>query len=147
MLGNSRREGIDVRITTTMQAQHRHCDELLAHAEAAARRKDWSACAAAARDFVAATEAHLALEESGLFPALEQATGMRDGPTQMMRIEHGEMRELMAGLNAAVAAQDGDEFLGCCETLLILLQQHNMKEENILYPLCDRAVPEFAASL
>ena len=32
-------------IVTTMQAQHRHCDELLAQAEAAARREDWTACA------------------------------------------------------------------------------------------------------
>ncbi|TRZ68118.1 MAG: hemerythrin domain-containing protein, partial [Rhodocyclaceae bacterium] len=26
------------------------------------------------------------------------------------------------------------------ETLLILMQQHNMKEENILYPMCDQAL-------
>ena len=134
-------------IVTVMQAQHRHCDALLAQAEAAARRKDWTACAEAAGVFIADTEAHLALEENGLFPAFEKATGMSGGPTQMMRIEHGEVRELMAGLNEAIAAQDAADFAGCCETLLILLQQHNMKEENVLYPMCDRAVPEFAEHL
>lgn len=136
-----------MRITTTMQGQHRHCDELLAQAEAASRRKDWASCAAATSAFVTATEAHLAVEENRLFPAFERATGMSGGPTQMMRIEHAEMRDLMAGLDDALAAQDGAEFLGCCETLLILLQQHNLKEENVLYPMCDRALPEFAEQL
>lgn len=134
-------------IVTKMQAQHRHCDELLAQAEAAARRGDWATCAEAAGAFNGATETHLALEENGLFPAFEKATGMSGGPTQMMRIEHGEMRELMASLHEALAARNAADFVGCCETLLILLQQHNMKEENVLYPMCERAVPEFAAQL
>ena len=72
-------------IVTTMQAQHRHCDELLAQAEAAARREDWTACAAASAAFVADTEAHLALEENGLFPAFEKATGMSFTDTEIVR--------------------------------------------------------------
>lgn len=134
-------------IVTKMQVQHRHCDELLAQAEAAARREDWTACAAASAAFVADTGAHLALEENGLFPAFEKATGMSGGPTQMMRIEHAEVRDLMEGLNEALTARNAADFVGCCETLLILLQQHNMKEENVLYPMCERAVPEFAGQL
>lgn len=75
-----------------------------------------------------------------LFPAFENATGMTQGPTQVMRMEHGQMRELTEQMNQALAAQDADAFAGAAETLLILMQQHNMKEENILYPMCDQAL-------
>ncbi len=57
-----------------------------------------------------------------------------------MRLEHAQMRPLLAQLEAACAARDGDGYAGAAETLLILMQQHNMKEENILYPMCDQAL-------
>ncbi|MBE9610500.1 hemerythrin domain-containing protein [Chitinilyticum piscinae] len=129
-------------ITAVLQQQHRDCDSLLASAEAAARRRDWAACASVTQSFISDTEAHFRLEEESLFPAFEAATGMSGGPTQVMRMEHAEARSLMAGLGEALAARDADDFAGCCETLLILLQQHNLKEENILYPMCDRTVPD-----
>jgi iron-sulfur cluster repair protein YtfE (RIC family) len=50
------------------------------------------------------------------------------------------MRPLLAQLAAACAAHDGESYAGVAETLLILMQQHNMKEENILYPMCDQAL-------
>ena len=34
-----------------------------------------------------------------------------------------------------------------CDTLLVLMQQHNMKEENILYPMCDSRIPDAATLL
>lgn len=75
-----------------------------------------------------------------LFPAFENATGMRQGPTQVMRMEHGQMRALVGQMEAALAARDGEGYAGAAETLLILMQQHNMKEENILYPMCDQSL-------
>ncbi len=48
------------------------------------------------------------------------------------------MRELIAQMSEAVARQDSDTFAGAADTLLVLMQQHNLKEENILYPMCDR---------
>ena len=38
----------------------------------------------------------------------------------------------------ASARAAADEYAGNAETLLIMMQQHNMKEENILYPMCDQ---------
>ena len=58
----------------------------------------------------------------------------------MMRHEHEQMRALLSQLAAACAARDGEAYAGTAETLLMLMQQHNMKEENILYPMCDRAL-------
>jgi len=73
--------------------------------------------------------------------------GSTGGPTQVMRMEHEQMRSLIASLTDVVEQQDQSEFLGEAETLLVLMQQHNMKEEQILYPMIDRVAGENAASL
>ena len=60
---------------------------------------------------------------------------MTAGPTQVMRMEHQQMRALVQDLDNALAAQDKDEYLGLSETLMVMMQQHNMKEEMMLYPM------------
>lgn len=123
-------------IRSRMTNDHRHCDDLFADAEQALDRP--AAAQAAFERFQQAMLAHFAAEEEKIFPAFEAATGMRMGPTQVMRMEHEQMRELM---NFAVDALKGaktDDYLGIAETLLIMMQQHNMKEENVLYPMCDQ---------
>ena len=75
-----------------------------------------------------------------LFPAFEAATGMSGGPTQIMRMEHAQMRDLLAQMDAALQQKNRDAFAGIADTLLIMMQQHNMKEENILYPMCDNSL-------
>ena len=47
----------------------------------------------------------------------------------------------------ARAEHEGHEYFGIAETLLIMMQQHNMKEENILYPMCDQHLAEEAEEL
>lgn len=120
-----------------MTDDHRHCDDLFAAAEKAVTTKQWDAANAAFASFRAAVEAHLAAEERTLFPAFEQATGMTMGPTRVMRMEHDQIRELMGDAARALGDRLGDAYAGYAETLLIMMQQHNMKEENILYPMCD----------
>ena len=115
-------------------AHHRYCDGLFADAENAAEARDWGACLAAAEGFGAALEAHFAAEEDGLFPAFEGKTGMTQGPTRVMRMEHAQIRQLQGQLIDAARASKADAFQSVAETLL------NMKEENILYPMCDQHV-------
>lgn len=122
--------------TQPLHQHHKHCDELFARAEELAYAGDWNAGAAATARFVGELEAHFATEEQVLFPAFEAATGMSGGPTQVMRMEHTQMRNLTAQLRGAVDKQDRDAFAAAADPLLILMQQHNMKEENILYPMC-----------
>lgn len=124
-------------ITDFMSDDHRSCDEVFARAETLVAKGNWQAAAAALRDFTAMLESHFAAEEEILFPGFEAATGMTGGPTQVMRMEHAEMREALERMADALSRQDGDDYSGEAETLLILMQQHNMKEENILYPMCD----------
>ncbi len=126
--------------TQILPDHHRHCDDLFVAAEDAALRGDWAAAAPAFQRFDAQMTAHFDAEESLLFPAFEAATGMSAGPTQMMRHEHDQMRGLLAQLAAACDVRDSQAYGGAAETLLMLMQQHNMKEENILYPMCDQAL-------
>lgn len=127
-------------LTDPMHRHHKHCDDLFAAAEAAAADRDWTAAAARMTEFHDQLETHFRTEEEVLFPAFEAATGMTAGPTQMMRHEHMQMRDLVMRMENARQQHDAESFAGAAETLLILMQQHNMKEENILYPMCDRSL-------
>ena len=121
-----------------MTDDHRRCDDVFAEVEQAVEAADWTAAAAAFECFRNDVLKHFAAEESLLFPAFERRTGMSMGPTQVMRSEHVQMRELLDAAGAALATRDADAYAGNAETLLIMMQQHNMKEENILYPMCDQ---------
>lgn len=121
-----------------MAQDHKACDLLFANAESAAADEDWDTATQAFNDFIQAMERHLGIEENELFPAFEEATGMTMGPTEMMRSEHDQMRVLFAEMRDAMGRQHGDDYLGLSETLLILMQQHNMKEEQILYNMMDQ---------
>ncbi len=117
-------------------ADHRACDELWAAVEAAADAGDAAKAAAAFKTFDAAMRRHLNMEEQVLFPAFEQATGMTMGPTRVMRIEHQQMRGLLDQM-AQVAGRDAGALVDHGDTLMMLIQQHNVKEEGMLYPMCD----------
>lgn len=121
-----------------MADNHRYCDDCFVAVEQAVTEGAWDRAAAAFAQFREAVLGHFSVEESLLFPAFEAQTGMYLGPTQVMRGEHVQMRELIASAEAALAAKDADDYAGDAETLLIMMQQHNMKEENVLYPMCDQ---------
>jgi iron-sulfur cluster repair protein YtfE (RIC family) len=117
-----------------LMADHRACDALLGTLRRVAGTGDWNAATSAYATLCSDILAHFAAEEEVLFPAFEAATGMSAGPTRVMRMEHEEVRNLLEDLSFAVSEQNGDGVRGYGEALLILLQQHNMKEEHILYP-------------
>ena len=125
-------------IRSFMTDDHRRCDDLFADAEQAVGKNNQEAARAALDHFHSAMLAHFATEEKTLFPAFEAKTGMTMGPTQVMRLEHEQMRAMMNDAVDALKSGDMDDYLGQAETLLIMMQQHNMKEENMLYPMCDQ---------
>ena len=134
-------------IYDVMGSHHKHCDELFSACEDACLNQHWDKGSTEFDRFRETFEAHLAAEERILFPAFETATGFSSGPTQVMKIEHEQMRGLLAEMTRAVAAKDRNDFAGQADTLLILMQQHNIKEENILYPMCDNMLAGSAAGL
>ncbi len=131
-------------INVFMAAHHKECDNLFAAAEASIAAGDWDNGKIQWQEFAAELETHFAREESILFPQFEAATGSMGGPTQMMRMEHEQMRSLVNEINKAADSKDKDQFLGLSETLMITMQQHNMKEEQMLYPMIDQSLPDTA---
>lgn len=129
-------------IVSWFTRDHRACDELWAAFEQAVADRDAHA-PKAWRRFDAAMRRHIAMEEEVLFPAFEEATGMVDvGPPAVMRMEHAQMRGLLDQAGNAVAAGDLDAALDQGDTLLMLIQQHNAKEEGMLYPMAEQVLGE-----
>ena len=127
-------------ISRYMTDDHNHCDDLFAEAENAVAKGDWQTGTTQFQAFEAATLKHFEREETILFPAFEAGTGMHQGPTTVMRAEHVDIRDTLHGMLAALGRKDADAYLGLSETLLMLLRQHNLKEEKILYPMADQAL-------
>jgi len=124
-----------------MSNDHRLCDSLYAQAERALDEADLPAAQGAWGEFVRACENHFQLEETVLFPEFEAATGMTAGPTMIMRQEHMVMRSLLERIGEAIDAKDADTALANCDSLMLYMQQHNMKEEQILYPMLNANLP------
>lgn len=127
-------------IAETLTADHRRCDGLLALVESVIDGGDRDFIASRARDPGQPMEAHSGFEEETLFPPLEAAVPMASGPTGVMRGEHHQMRRLLTELAEATRARDAGECLGLPETPHPVVQQHNAKEEAILYPMAEEAL-------
>ena len=125
-------------IRSFMTEDHRRCDDLFAEAEQAVSKGNLELALVAFGHFRTAMLAHFDSEEKTLFPTFEAKTGMRMGPTQVMRMEHEQLRGLMDDAINALKTAAAEEYLGQADTLVIMMQQHNMKEENMLYPMCDQ---------
>ena len=137
----SESQGTDAGLVAYFTGSHRGCDDSWAEVEAAAETGDDEVVRARWQDFERGFRRHLAMEETLLFPAVEAATGMRDaGPTQVMRAEHEQMRAVLDQMAAAMERGDREELLDQGDTLHILIQQHNVKEEGVLYPLAERTL-------
>jgi iron-sulfur cluster repair protein YtfE (RIC family) len=134
-------------IRATMTDDHRRCDRIFADAEAAVSQRDWPGAGGHFSEFREAMERHFGLEEQVLFPALEARAGGALGPTQVMRMEHAQMRQLLVEMSNAADRRDQQAYLGAAETLMIVMQQHNMKEEQILYRMTDEMLADQAPQL
>ncbi len=116
---------------------HARCDELFAAMEDAVANSIETS-KEAYQTFADSTERHFQMEERVMFPEFEQKTGMVAGPTEMMRQEHMQMRNLLKEMGIAIDDKNKDKFFGNSETIMILMQQHNMKEEQMLYTMAQQ---------
>ncbi len=134
-------------IKVFMAQSHLLCDAVFERAGRLAVAGDWDGAASVFAHFRTLVLQHFDAEDTLLFPAFEDKSGQRMGPTQVMRGEHVQMRQLMDAASAALAEKDGDDYAGFAETLLIMMQQHNLKEENVLYPMCDQFLNDPASAV
>ena len=129
-------------ISNYMKAQHRECDEIFAAAEKSVIDGNFEQAEKQFVLFADDTLNHFKREEESLFPTFEELTGNSEGPTQVMRYEHEQIRGLIGNMAKAIEEKDTDAFLSVAESMMIMLQQHNMKEEQMLYAMCDRVIPQ-----
>ena len=102
------------------------------------KRADFPAAKANFKQFMFGLKRHIVWEEEILFPLFERKTGMTDGgPTAVMRHEHGLILARLDALHAKVRAGDPESDAEA-DALLAVLKDHNVKEEQILYPGIDR---------
>lgn len=127
-----------------MRDDHRTCDHLYTEAENALATKKTDEAKKLFDEFYHATNHHFDMEERELFITFEKRTGMSGGPTQMMRYEHQQLRAQLEAMLKALNDGKHNDFFGIGESFMIMLQQHNMKEEQMLYPMIDRALGEDA---
>lgn len=89
---------------------------------------------------------HIYLEEAFLFPPIRQAGVLM--PVLVMVREHGSLWQLMNTITALLEDHDSarsvdsqiadDDVASTCRVLLAQLEQHNSKEEPIIYPHADK---------
>ena len=127
-------------ISQYMTPEHRECDSLFAQAEALVADGDWEQAEKAYLQFANTTLLHFKKEEETIFPAFEKQTGSTEGPTRVMVFEHEQVKGLIGKMAEAIENQDRDAYLSLAESMMILLQQHNMKEEQMLYAMTDRVI-------
>ncbi len=130
----------DAGLTAWLTRCHRKCDALWSAVEESSESGQTQAAQQlAVAAFCKATRSHLDLEEGTVFPALEAATGSAGfGPSAMMRREHQQMRGLMTQIELAAESGAIDQVLDLGDTLLMFTQQHNAKEEAVLYPMSEQ---------
>ncbi len=129
-------------ITNYMRKEHRACDEIFADAEKSVIDGDFEKAEEQFLLFANETLKHFKKEDDELFPLFESITGNTEGPTRVMRFEHEQVRGVIGKMAKSLEDKDRDAYLSLAESLMILLQQHNMKEEQMLYAMCDRVIPQ-----
>jgi len=135
--------GIDIAsgLTVFFEQDHRDCDARWADVEELLDTQDVDAARPAWQKFDKGMRRHIAMEEEVLFPAFESAARMGGGgPTSVMRMEHKQMLGLLEQIGAAIESGDAEQAMDTGDTLLMLIQQHNIKEEGMLYPMAENVL-------
>ena len=132
---------IESGLAAFFEQDHRDCDARWADVEELLDTQDVDAASPAWQKFDKGMRRHIAMEEEVLFPAFESAAGMGGGgPTAVMRMEHKQMLGLLEQIGVAMESGDAEQALDIGDTLLMLIQQHNIKEEGMLYPMAENVL-------
>lgn len=124
-------------ISSFLTTDHRACDEEFANLENTVASENWEESQKQLEKFATDLLHHFNMEEKVMFPTFEEVTGMTQGPTMIMRMEHAQMRAILEDLKSDIEKKDKNHFFGVSESLMMLMQQHNMKEEQMLYKMAD----------
>jgi len=126
---------------------HKECDGLFSKLENAIYKSDINSAKAYFYDFYRRTKRHFYIEEEILFPEFERITASTMGPTQVMRMEHQDINFQLDEINKLMEQEKIEEkeiaqIQSILENILFILQQHNLKEEQILYNMMEKFFQE-----
>lgn len=130
-----------VSISRFMVDGHKSCDESLADVERAIKSGSEDRFLLWDRFFDELIR-HFSMEELVLFPALNDFATKHRLPLRVMEMEHEKMRGLLGAMGSVL--DDKEKFFSLSETLMVLLQQHNIKEEAQVYTPADELLGEEA---
>lgn len=117
---------------------HHRCDDLFNQALAWTQQRKWEEASRIFRAFHDALRQHIRLEEKVVLPAFVQAMADGASPVAMLHLEHERIRGITDRMLEALERMDAIDFVLHAETYQLLMQQHTMKEEDMLYPLLDK---------
>jgi uncharacterized protein (DUF2249 family)/hemerythrin-like domain-containing protein len=129
-------------LTEALSWDHDRLDALEARAFAALEDGNKDLARRLYHAFYNGLNRHIRFEEELLFPVFEARTGLpHAGPTAVMRAEHRQIRMVLEDMlrNLGSGLEDMGELR---RTLHELQEDHNRKEESILYPATDRLLTE-----
>jgi len=118
-------------LTHCLELDHRRLDAALLETKDLATQGAFTPALDRFRVVAAGLSRHIDAEETILFPALGSAAA---GPVRVMCMEHVRLREHLEAIRAALAA-NSSAWAEETRAFEVLLEQHNAKEERVLYPL------------
>jgi uncharacterized protein (DUF2249 family)/hemerythrin-like domain-containing protein len=128
-------------VSEYLQGDHRRLDAIVADAERLLSAGDADTAARRFAEFRCGLDHHIDMEEFVLFPAFVRVTGMEGGPTLVMKDEHRQIRRHLEDATRALAEGSSGRFTAALRAMKAVLVEHNMKEEQILYPATDDGLP------
>ena len=124
-------------ISEFMEEDHDRLDNIFAEFQKK-KREDPVKAMEMFLEFSQGLRRHIGWEDDTLFSLFESRMNLPGGPTAVMRMEHGLIKDYLAQIQSSA----GGETEEIERALAAALDSHNMKEEKILYPWIDQAVPE-----
>ena len=128
-----------MKLTDALRGEHGVLHALLAHVETTMDRTTTVGEARALAQVLAALLlSHAKLEDELLFPSLIARLGPH-GPMAVMRAEHEELDEALAG---AVGAPTRELVVAHLARVISLARRHLAKEERVLFEVADELIDE-----
>ena len=125
-------------VTSYLAWDHDRLDEGLRSVSSAVGKGRFAEAAAGYEEFEHGLLRHLRIEEELIFPVFEARSGMLNGPTDVMRDEHRQVRMALALMRRGLLQADATAYGDGLRFFESVLPDHNAKEEHILYPTLDR---------
>ncbi len=124
-------------ISSFLSKDHKLCDEVFAFMQEAVDQDHWQEADKKFLELHNCLEHHFKIEESILFPLFEEKIGISKSDISIMKIEHSQIMNMMKEIKEDINKQDIDHFFEISESLSMVIQQHNIKEEQMLFPMTD----------